>query len=76
MGLDVATHSIPNPRQEREQHYYNPAHTGLLKLGLEPHLMTRDVLIRMLERVRQYADRIVPARILPRVRWNRETAKA
>jgi UDP-sulfoquinovose synthase len=71
LGLnDIRIQSIPNPRKEREQHYYNPAHTGLIKLGLEPNLMTEEVLAAMLERVRAHADRIDPARIMPRVSWN------
>ena len=40
IGLDVEIKAIANPRKEREQHYYHPAHTGLIELGLEPHLMT------------------------------------
>jgi UDP-sulfoquinovose synthase len=71
LGLDeIRIQSVPNPRKEREQHYYNPAHTGLIQLGLEPNLMTDEVLAAMLEKVRAYADRIDPARIMPRVRWN------
>ncbi len=69
MGLDVEVRSIENPRKEREEHYYNPAHSGLLELGLEPHYMTDDVVAAMLERVVAYRDRIDPRRIMPRVRW-------
>ena len=67
---EIRIQSIPNPRKEREQHYYNPAHTGLIKLGLEPNFMTDEVLAAMLEKVRAHAERIDPARIMPRVRWN------
>ena len=45
---------LPNPRLEKEEHYYNPAHTGLTELGLKPNLMTQDVLIGMLEKIKQY----------------------
>ena len=72
IGLAVEIKAIANPRKEREQHYYNPAHTGLIELGLEPHLMNEEVLVAMLDKVRRYADRIDPSRILPRVRWNAE----
>jgi UDP-sulfoquinovose synthase len=71
MDLKVAIKSIPNPRREREQHYYNPAHTGLLKLGLQPHFMTDEVLVQMLRRISAYADRIDRERIMPRVSWNK-----
>ena len=35
-GLDVQIQPIDNPRREMEEHYYNPAHSGLVELGLEP----------------------------------------
>lgn len=69
VGLDVQIKSIENPRREPEDHYYNPAHTGLLELGLEPHYMTTEVLVGMLEKVLRYRDRIDTRKIMPRVRW-------
>jgi UDP-sulfoquinovose synthase len=76
LGLEVRIKPIVNPRKEREQHYYCPAHSGLIELGLEPHPMSEEVLVAMLEKVRRYADRIDRARILPRVRWNPEALAA
>jgi UDP-sulfoquinovose synthase len=76
LGLEVQIKSIANPRKEREQHYYHPVHSGLIELGLEPHPMSEEVLVAMLEKVRRYADRIDRARILPRVRWNPEASAA
>lgn len=70
MGLDVRSQSLPNPRKEAEEHYYNPAHSGLLELGLEPHLMTDDVVAEMLEHVIRFRDHIDEKKILPRVRWS------
>ena len=69
MDLSVEIKHIDNPRKELEEHYYNPAHHGLLDLGLQPHLMTDGVIAGMLEHVQQYRDSIVVERILPRVRW-------
>lgn len=69
LGLEVAIESIPNPRIEPEEHYYNPVHSGLRELGLEPHLMTTEVLTGMLDRVLEHRDAIDEARIRPRVRW-------
>jgi UDP-sulfoquinovose synthase len=69
MNLAVEVQRIENPRKELEEHYYRPVHTGLLELGLEPNFMTDDVLAEMIERILPYRDRIVPERILPRVRW-------
>ncbi len=70
LGIDVEVQHLPNPRKEAEEHYYNPAHSGLLELGLEPTLMSEEVLTGMLEVVREHADRIDTDKILPRVSWN------
>ncbi len=70
MSLNVEVKSIENPRKEAEDHYYNPKHSGLLDLGLQPNYMTDDVVAEMLEKVIQYRDRIDRRRILPRVRWS------
>ncbi|HVB17984.1 MAG TPA: NAD-dependent epimerase/dehydratase family protein [Stellaceae bacterium] len=69
MGLPVAIKSIPNPRKEREEHYYNAAHSGLLELGLQPHLMTDEVLAAMLETIIPFRESIDPQKIMPRVSW-------
>ena len=71
MGLNVVAKSIPNPRKEAEEHYYNPTHSGLLELGLDPHYMTDEMIANMLERVLQYEGSIDKGKILPRVVWNR-----
>ena len=68
-GLSVQNQPIANPRKEKETHHYNPAHSGLLELGLKPHFLTDDVLDSMLTRVREHADLIDREKILPRVAW-------
>jgi len=70
MGLNVKIKNYPNPRKESEDHYYNPAHTGLIDLGLEPHYLTDEVLHEMLQKVVDYKDNIDEGKILPRVKWN------
>ncbi|HRW03976.1 MAG TPA: NAD-dependent epimerase/dehydratase family protein [Caldilineaceae bacterium] len=69
MKLNVAIKAIDNPRKEKEDHYYNPAHSGLLDLGLQPNYMTDDVVAGMLEKILTYQERIDTQKILPRVRW-------
>jgi UDP-sulfoquinovose synthase len=71
LELDVRIEAIDNPRREAEDHYYNPAHTGLLELGLEPHLMTDAVLVEMLHVVCEHRERIRRDIVMPRVRWDR-----
>src|SRR5215217_4497960 len=36
LGIEVEIDHLDNPRVEAEEHYYNPIHTKLLDLGLEP----------------------------------------
>ena len=74
LGLEVTIDHIDNPRKESEEHYYNPAHSGLIDLGLKPHPMTNEVLIGMLEEVTRYKSRIDTSKIMPRVRWNTGSA--
>ena len=69
LDFDVQVKSFPNPRKEKEEHYYNPAHTGLLDLGLEPHFLTDDVLQRLMQFVMQHRDAIEEHKILRNVKW-------
>jgi UDP-sulfoquinovose synthase len=70
LGLAVTIQSLPNPRQELEDHYYQPVHTGLRELGLQPHFLTDDVLAEMLETVLRYRDQIHEHKFLRNVRWS------
>jgi UDP-sulfoquinovose synthase len=69
LGLNVEIRPVPNPRLEAEDHYYNPAHTGLLELGLEPHYLTDQVIVDMLNLVIRYKDRINKDAIFRGVKW-------
>jgi UDP-sulfoquinovose synthase len=68
-GLQVEVKSIENPRKEAEEHYYNPVHTGLLDLGLQPNYLTDEVLGQMMEAVIRYKDRIKKETIFRGVKW-------
>lgn len=68
-NLDVQIKSLPNPRKEAEDHYYNPAHTGLLDIGLKPHYLTDDVLAEMIEIVLKYKDKVKKEAIFRGVKW-------
>lgn len=70
LDLNVKVEHIDNPRKEAENHYYNPAHSGLTELGLKPNYLTDDVMADLLETVVRYKDRIDPAKVMPRVKWN------
>jgi UDP-sulfoquinovose synthase len=71
LGLSVSIKSIQNPRKEKEEHYYNPAHSGLLDLGLKPTFMTDEVLKGLMSKIMQYKQNIDPYKIQPRSGWNK-----
>jgi nucleoside-diphosphate-sugar epimerase len=68
-GLEVKLKHLPNPRVESEQHYYNAAHTRLLELGLEPHLLNESVLESLVELTLRHSDNIDKSLIMPTVNW-------
>jgi UDP-sulfoquinovose synthase len=68
-GFDVEISSLDNPRVELEKHYYNPAHTKLLDLGLRPHLLSTELVESMFSVIERFRGRIVTDHILPRDRW-------
>ena len=69
-SLGVRVDHVDNPRKEKEDHYYNPCHSGLLDLGLKPHPMTDDIVAEMLETVVHYGNQIDKSIIQPRVAWS------
>ena len=70
LGLNVKIKSIENPRKEAEDHYYNPTHTGLLDLGLQPHYLTDEVVGKMIETVLQHSSNINRDAIFRGVKWS------
>ncbi|OEL20164.1 UDP-sulfoquinovose synthase, chloroplastic [Dichanthelium oligosanthes] len=75
LGLEVQTKSVPNPRVEAEEHYYNAKHTKLIELGLVPHLLSDSLLDSLLNFAVQYKDRVDTAQIMPSVSWKKVGAK-
>jgi len=69
VGCAARIAHIPNPRIEREEHYYRAAHTALVDLGLRPHLLDDALLEELLRLAQAFADRILPGTLLPSVRW-------
>jgi UDP-sulfoquinovose synthase len=71
--VEIAT-GTPNPRVEKEEHYYRAAHTKLLDLGLVPHLLNRSTIASILAVVDRHRDRIDPAAIAASVNWRNTAA--
>jgi UDP-sulfoquinovose synthase len=68
-GLEAQIEHLPNPRVEAEQHYYNAAHTRLIELGLEPHLLNGSVLESLIGLAIKYREQIDRSLIIPTVNW-------
>jgi UDP-sulfoquinovose synthase len=69
LGLNVEIEHLPDPRVEAESHYYNAKHSSLLKLGLQPHLLSNTLLDSLTNIAIKYRDRIDPTQFLPTVNW-------
>ena len=69
LGLEVEIREIENPRSEAQDHYYNPTHTKLLDLGLQPTLLSEDLVTATLSTLMTYRDRAIHDAIAPRTTW-------
>ncbi|GAA0575533.1 NAD-dependent epimerase/dehydratase family protein [Kribbella sandramycini] len=65
----VQVDHLENPRVEQAEHYYNVKHTGLVELGLQPHLLSDTLIESMFDIVALNKDRVDPSALLPTVRW-------
>ena len=70
MGINVEIAPVKDPRIEMEEHYYNATHTKLLDLGLEPNLLTDEVVAHLIETIQRYKDRILLEPIAPKTKWD------
>lgn len=69
IGLDGEIEHITNPRVEAEEHYYNPVYTALKELGLEPHLLTDEVLKYILQLASENTDRVKEEVVMNSPKW-------
>ncbi|WP_329063091.1 NAD-dependent epimerase/dehydratase family protein [Amycolatopsis sp. NBC_01480] len=65
----VQIEHLENPRVEQPEHYYNVKHTGLVGLGLEPHLLSDTLIESMFDIVGANKHRVDIDRMLPQVSW-------
>jgi UDP-sulfoquinovose synthase len=65
----VQIEHLDNPRVEHAEHYYNVKHTGLVDLGLKPHLLSDTLIESMFDIVAANKHRADPEMLLPQVRW-------
>lgn len=69
LGINAFIEQVDNPRIEKEDHYYNPQHTGLLELGLQPNFLTEEIIFDMLKTVQKYAHNIDLSLLKPKTTW-------
>jgi UDP-sulfoquinovose synthase len=68
-GLKAMVKTMPNPRVELEEHYFNAKHTKLLDLGLEPHYLSESLLDSLLNIAVDNKARVERNQIMPSVSW-------
>ena len=71
LGLDVQIERLPNPRVEKESHYYNAKHAHLVDLGLRPKLLSDSLLDSLLNIAMKYRAGIDRSVLTPRVDFRR-----
>ncbi len=70
LGYEVTIEHVENPRVEKEDHYYNAVNTNLLDLGLQPHLLGKELVESMLHHIERFKDHAIAESIDPKTRWN------
>lgn len=66
---EVTINNLDNPRVEKEEHYYKVVHSGLVELGLEPHLLSDTLITSLFDVTKRYAERVDLDAMQPRVDW-------
>ncbi len=69
IGIEVQVQNLTNPRFEAEEHYYNPTHTRLPSLGLQPTLLSETLIESTLGVIDRYKSRVIAGVIDPSTRW-------
>jgi UDP-sulfoquinovose synthase len=68
-GDGVRIDNVPDPRVEKEEHYYNAVATQLPALGLKPHFLEDATIDVLIETAKRHKDRVEFDAIRPTVNW-------
>lgn len=71
LGVKATVTHTPNPRVEKEEHYYNAKHTKLLDLGLQPHKLSDTLVESVITTIQRYRHRILDDVIMPKTTWRK-----
>ncbi|TDE40582.1 NAD-dependent epimerase/dehydratase family protein [Nonomuraea mesophila] len=66
---EVRIDNLDNPRVEKEEHYYKVTHTGLVELGLVPHLLSDTLITSLFDVAKRHVDRVRGEALMPGVNW-------
>ena len=69
LNISCGAEHIPNPRIERESHYYNPHHQTLFDLGYEPAIDIQGEITKLITQLSPYKDRIITDVLNPKIQW-------
>src|SRR5215470_1312475 len=67
----VTIEHLANPRVEEEGHHYNVVHSGMVELGLEPHLLSDTLIESLFEITKRFAHRVRTEAMIPTIDWRR-----
>ncbi len=70
-GLPTTIHHVPNPRREKEEHYYNAKHQHLLDLGLQPHQLSDTLIDSVIGTVEANVSRVRRETIEAIIDWRK-----
>jgi UDP-sulfoquinovose synthase len=70
-GLPTTIAHVPNPRREKEEHYYNAKHQRLLDLGLEPHGLSDTLIDHVVQTVEANVSRVRRNTIEATIDWRK-----
>ena len=69
-NIKIKANHLKNPRNEMEDHYYNPINNHLLSLGLKPHKFNIDFIRNFIKNTKKSINKINEELILPSINWN------
>lgn len=69
LGYQVKINHIENPREEQEEHYYNPKYNKLTDLGVKPHLLSTNYMIEMIKVIEKFKPNIIKDVIFNGIKW-------
>lgn len=78
LGLGVEIHHYDNPRQEMEEHYFNPDRQHLIDLGYQPSHDVRAEMAIMIKDLLAHKERIKAKEhiLVPDIRWDGSRRKS